>query len=57
MKEASMPESTEIDVKELLEKIDSSEPLMLLDVRNTEEFESWRIEGGAETRTHSHSIF
>ncbi len=34
----------EIDVKELLAKLDSGEPLIVLDVRNDDEYEKWKIE-------------
>ncbi len=34
-----------IEVGELLARVDAGEPLLLLDVRNDEEFESWRCEG------------
>jgi glyoxylase-like metal-dependent hydrolase (beta-lactamase superfamily II)/rhodanese-related sulfurtransferase len=37
--------STAISVAELLQKIDAGERLLLLDVRNAEEFERWRVEG------------
>lgn len=37
--------STEISVAELLQKIDAGEPILLLDVRNDEDFERWRVEG------------
>ncbi len=40
-----MSSSHEIDVKELLAKVDSGQPLLVLDVRNDEEFENWKIEG------------
>ena len=40
-----MATNREIDVKELLAKVDSGEPLLLLDVRNDDEFENWKIEG------------
>lgn len=35
----------EMAVEELLTKIDAGEPLLLLDVRNDDEFESWKLEG------------
>ena len=35
----------EITVPELLAKLDRGEPVLLLDVRNEEEFGSWRFEG------------
>jgi glyoxylase-like metal-dependent hydrolase (beta-lactamase superfamily II)/rhodanese-related sulfurtransferase len=34
-----------IEVGELLARVDAGEPLLLLDVRNDEEFEAWRLEG------------
>ena len=40
-----MSSSHEIDVKELLAKVDSGQPLLVLDVRNDEEYENWKIEG------------
>jgi glyoxylase-like metal-dependent hydrolase (beta-lactamase superfamily II)/rhodanese-related sulfurtransferase len=39
------PTNNEIDVKELLSKVDSGQPLTVLDVRNDDEFENWKIEG------------
>jgi glyoxylase-like metal-dependent hydrolase (beta-lactamase superfamily II)/rhodanese-related sulfurtransferase len=35
----------EVSVATLLAKIDRGDPLLLLDVRNDEEFENWKIEG------------
>ncbi len=35
----------EVEVGELLAKVDAGEPLMVLDVRNDDEYESWKIEG------------
>ena len=43
-----MAPNHEIDVKELLEKVDSGAPLLVLDVRNDDEFEKWKIEGRRE---------
>ena len=40
-----MATNHEIDVGELLAKVDSGEPLMVLDVRNDDEYEKWKIEG------------
>jgi glyoxylase-like metal-dependent hydrolase (beta-lactamase superfamily II)/rhodanese-related sulfurtransferase len=37
--------STSITVGDLLRKIDAGEKLLLLDVRNDEEFQRWRVEG------------
>jgi glyoxylase-like metal-dependent hydrolase (beta-lactamase superfamily II) len=37
--------STAISISEFLQKIDSGAPLLLLDVRNDEEFARWRVEG------------
>jgi glyoxylase-like metal-dependent hydrolase (beta-lactamase superfamily II)/rhodanese-related sulfurtransferase len=37
--------STSISIAELLQAIDSGERFLLLDVRNDEEFERWRVEG------------
>jgi glyoxylase-like metal-dependent hydrolase (beta-lactamase superfamily II)/rhodanese-related sulfurtransferase len=39
------PGSPSVDVGELLSRADAGEPLLLLDVRNDEEFETWRVEG------------
>jgi len=38
----------EIEIAELLAKVDSGEPLLVLDVRNADEYESWKIEGRRE---------
>lgn len=35
----------EIEIKELLAKLDAGEPLLLVDVRNDDEYEKWQIEG------------
>jgi glyoxylase-like metal-dependent hydrolase (beta-lactamase superfamily II)/rhodanese-related sulfurtransferase len=43
-----MSSNNEIDVKELLSRLDSGQPLMLLDVRNDDEFANWKIEGRRE---------
>lgn len=43
-----MSTAHEIDVGELLAKVDSGEPLLVLDVRNDDEYEKWRIEGRRE---------
>jgi glyoxylase-like metal-dependent hydrolase (beta-lactamase superfamily II)/rhodanese-related sulfurtransferase len=43
-----MPPKHEIDVKGLLAKVDSGQPLLVLDVRNDDEFERWKIEGRQE---------
>jgi len=40
-----------IEVGELLARVDASEPLLLLDVRNDEEFETWRLEGRRPVET------
>ena len=37
--------TTEITVPELLGKLDRGEPLLVLDVRNEDEFGSWKLEG------------
>ncbi len=37
--------STAVSVAQLLEMVDAGERLLLLDVRNGEEFERWRVEG------------
>ena len=39
------PATPSIAVGELLARVDAGEPLLLLDVRNEEEFETWRFEG------------
>jgi len=39
------PATPSIAVGELLSRVDAGAPLLLLDVRNDEEFESWRFEG------------
>jgi rhodanese-related sulfurtransferase len=36
---------TSVTVDELKQMLDSGEPFVLLDVRNDDEFERWRIEG------------
>ncbi len=40
-----MSANHEIEVKELLAKLDSGEPLMVLDVRNDDEYDKWKLEG------------
>ncbi len=40
-----------IEVGELLSRVDAGEPLLLLDVRNDEEFETWRFEGRRPVET------
>ncbi len=49
--------STSISVGELLQKIDAGERLVLLDVRNDEEFERWRVEGRKPVVTLHHPYF
>jgi len=44
MAEAS-PATPSIEVGDLLSRADAGEPLLLLDVRNDEEFDAWRFEG------------
>jgi glyoxylase-like metal-dependent hydrolase (beta-lactamase superfamily II)/rhodanese-related sulfurtransferase len=39
------PDSPGVPVGELLSRADAGEPLLLLDVRNDEEFKTWRLEG------------
>ena len=39
------PTTPSIEVGDLLSRADAGEPLLLLDVRNDEEFETWRFEG------------
>ena len=41
----TVPATPSIAVGELLSHVDAGEPLLLLDVRNDEEFETWRFEG------------
>ncbi|HXV78298.1 MAG TPA: MBL fold metallo-hydrolase [Candidatus Binatia bacterium] len=43
-----MGTNNQIDVRELLAKVDAGEPLMVLDVRNDDEYEKWKIEGRRE---------
>ena len=40
-----------MEVGELLARVDAGEPLLLLDVRNDEEFETWRCEGRTPIET------
>ena len=49
--------STSISVGELLRKIDYGEKLLLLDVRNDEEFERWRVEGRHPVETFHRPYF
>ncbi len=39
------PATPSIEVGELLSRVDAGEPTLLLDVRNDQEFETWRFEG------------
>jgi glyoxylase-like metal-dependent hydrolase (beta-lactamase superfamily II)/rhodanese-related sulfurtransferase len=39
------PHSPAVEVGELLSRADAGEPLLVLDVRNEDEFETWRLEG------------
>jgi glyoxylase-like metal-dependent hydrolase (beta-lactamase superfamily II)/rhodanese-related sulfurtransferase len=39
------PATPSIEVGELLARLDAGEPMLLLDVRNDEEFDTWRLEG------------
>jgi rhodanese-related sulfurtransferase len=43
-----MSDCDEIEIAELLAKVDGGEPLLVLDVRNADEYESWKIEGRRE---------
>jgi len=43
-----MSDRDEIEIAELLAKVDGGEPLLVLDVRNADEHESWKIEGRRE---------
>ena len=45
------PATPSIDVGELLARVDAGEPLLLLDVRNDDEFEAWRVEGRRPAET------
>ena len=45
------PGTPSIDVGELLARVDAGEPLLLLDVRNDDEFETWRVEGRRPAET------
>jgi glyoxylase-like metal-dependent hydrolase (beta-lactamase superfamily II) len=45
------PATPSIEVGELLARVDAGEPLLLLDVRNDEEFETWRFEGRRPVET------
>lgn len=40
-----MSDRDEIEIAELLEKLDGGGPLLVLDVRNADEYEGWKIEG------------
>jgi glyoxylase-like metal-dependent hydrolase (beta-lactamase superfamily II)/rhodanese-related sulfurtransferase len=43
-----MSDRDEIEIAELLAKLDAGEPVLLLDVRNADEYESWKLEGRRE---------
>src|ERR1044071_549068 len=45
---ARMSDREEIEIAELLAKVDGGEPLLVLDVRNADEYESWKIEARRE---------
>lgn len=49
--------STQIPVADLLQKIDRGERFLLLDVRNEEEFERWRVEGRHPVETMHRPYF
>ena len=49
--------STSVPVGDLLRRIDAGEPLLLLDVRNDEEFERWKIEGTRPVETFHRPYF
>ena len=49
--------STPITIAELLAKIDRGDRLLLLDVRNAEEFERWRVEGRRPVSTFHRPYF
>ena len=40
-----IPEVPKIEVGELLAMADAAKPFVLLDVRNDDEYESWKLEG------------
>lgn len=40
-----IPAVPKLEIEELLDRADAGEPLVLLDVRNDDEFERWKIEG------------
>jgi glyoxylase-like metal-dependent hydrolase (beta-lactamase superfamily II) len=40
-----------IEISDLLERADAGEPILLLDVRNDEDFESWKLEGRKRLET------
>jgi glyoxylase-like metal-dependent hydrolase (beta-lactamase superfamily II) len=42
---------TQIDVRELLALIDAGAPVLVLDVRNDEDFQRWRLEGARPAET------
>lgn len=44
-------ETPAIDIADLLHRIDAGEDLLVLDVRNDEEFETWRLEGRRPVET------
>jgi rhodanese-related sulfurtransferase len=48
---------TSVTVDELKQMLDSGEPFVLLDVRNDDEFERWRIEGRYPLRDRPHPLF
>lgn len=49
--------STSVSVAELLREIDAGAALLLLDVRNDEEFERWRVEGRRPVETFHRAYF
>lgn len=42
---------TQLDVRELLARVDAGEPVLVLDVRNDEDFQRWRLEGARPVET------
>lgn len=44
-------EKTQIDIRSLLVRIDAGEELLLLDVRNDDDFQRWRLEGQRPVET------
>jgi len=45
------PVAPSLEVGELLSRVDAGEPVLLLDVRNDDEFQAWRLEGRRPVET------